>query len=384
VKPWIIALILFFIVLIAGIICYTQFEIVDSTRWAQPSREARSNPYLALDRWLSAEGYRIRVLDGGDLDTLTGAPEKMAYVEDSCFSWSGEDETALMLNGWIRNGGSLLVSLNNSDTNWRLAEYLESLGIERTGVNYDDSEEEVEAAEEEDEEEETPYFDWSTSFKITKKAGGVDRIGVMTGYGDAVKLVTLYMGQGKLILTGTSYFLQTDSLHSGVNADLAASLFAPPETADGTPGEQQSGKHGEQGILFIRGYREERHIFGTLMERGDFRPLAAAVFVLIFLGFWMVIPSFGRPLPIPERPGKPLRERFLAEGQFLKKYGALHKYREVYKRELEQRCRVRGIEMPALSAEPKNAGSKMNFKTFLEYQQKVMDKLEEKDMKEKS
>jgi hypothetical protein len=37
------------------------------------------------------------------------------------------------------------------------------------------------------------------------------------------------------------------------------------------------------------------------------------------------------------KPGKPLRERFLAEGQFLKKFGALDSYLAAYQDEIKRR-----------------------------------------------
>ena len=38
-----------------------------------------------------------------------------------------------------------------------------------------------------------------------------------------------------------------------------------------------------------------------------------------------------------EKPGKPIRERFLAEGRFLKSYSALNLYSETYMKEIKRR-----------------------------------------------
>jgi hypothetical protein len=50
-----------------------------------------------------------------------------------------------------------------------------------------------------------------------------------------------------------------------------------------------------------------------------------------------VIPFFGPVRENSERPGKSLKERFLAEGRFLKGYGALELYRAAYIREIKRR-----------------------------------------------
>jgi len=50
-----------------------------------------------------------------------------------------------------------------------------------------------------------------------------------------------------------------------------------------------------------------------------------------------VIPGFGLVKWDDEKPSRPLRERFLAEGRFLKRYGALDFYSQAYVREIK-RC----------------------------------------------
>ena len=70
----------------------------------------------------------------------------------------------------------------------------------------------------------------------------------------------------------------------------------------------------------------------------------------------MTLPSFGRYRPAPEKPGKPLHERFLAEGRFLKKNLALGKYIECYEKEIEQRNRIKGI-VPAAASMQLSSGT---------------------------
>ena len=177
----------------------------------------------------------------------------------------------------------------------------------------------------------------SKEFKITESGGGVDAVRVINGskyvYPDKARIlldtivfVSLEMGKGSITVTGDVPFLYSTNLRKKPNAELAGTLFL------NDPG----------GVLLIRNAENEKHLFGSLAERGNPFALLVSAVVLAAAGFWMVIPLFGRFRHVPARPGKPLRERFLAEGRFLLKYGALDKYLSVYGAELEQRRRVRG------------------------------------------
>jgi hypothetical protein len=146
----------------------------------------------------------------------------------------------------------------------------------------------------------------------------VERIAVLWNNG-SIQLITLYMGKGSLTITGKAYFLASTSLAEKPNADLAWELLLKP------------GKNG--GILFFQTGEPDRHFFGNLLDRGNPAAFIIAAVLLVITGFWMVIPLFGRNKPLQELPGKPLRERFFAEGRFLKKNHALDKYLEIYRQE---------------------------------------------------
>ena len=72
------------------------------------------------------------------------------------------------------------------------------------------------------------------------------------------------------------------------------------------------------------------------MERGNLVPVIISSLILIILGFWMVIPVFGLVLPEKQFTARPIKDRFIAEIRFLKKYEALNHYLHVYER--EQKC----------------------------------------------
>ncbi|GHV84942.1 hypothetical protein AGMMS50230_05500 [Spirochaetia bacterium] len=410
-RPFIILAV--FLAIAAGIVlfCVTRLEIADDVRWKDPSREAQANSYLALDRWLGTAGYAVRVLSMGNISTILKGPEKTVFLEDSRFTWTNQNGAAeAILFPWIKEGGRLIISLDKY-ADPRLEVFMEALGVKETGFSYDEDDETGEAetaeaappagtTETAETAAETPgtdetagndepktlypwgFFDWMRSFKLVEKKPPVDRIRIIKDTEGVIKLVQLEMEKGWVVFTGQAHFLNNSFLKDPKGAALARELFFDPATADVPAAEQP-------GILFIRSLTGEKHLLGNLAERGDPRTMGIALALLLIAGLWMVIPSFGRYHPAPEKPGKPLRERFLAEGRFLKKYRALDKYIEVYKKELEHRRRSGGFEMPAVEPAKPQAGaqtagkkstrrdakSALSFTEFLKAQETLIDQL---------
>jgi hypothetical protein len=378
VKNWIMFFCILGIFVFAGFLCYTQLEIVETTRRIRPSREARQNPYLALERWLFKRGSSVRSLSRGGIETMLTGRGKTVFIETSAFTGSGYDEPYReayyekaeedvpeknseklfsRLTAWIKNGGRLIISIDTYTADWYLASYLKTLGIEEY-VYYDEEDDRAETVPDsetgEGADRETvardllPDLDMQTRFNITGKSGGVDAISVINRFQqidsdrarilpDNIIFVYLEIGKGFLAVTGKAYFLHYSYLREAPNAALAAALF--PAGAD---------------TLIIRRQGSEKHLFGSLAERGNPFPLLAAAIVLLVSGFWMTLPVFGRTRIVPEQPGKPLRERFLAEGRFFFKYGVLDTYLDRYKTELEH------VAGSAEAAEPLRDGHQPN------------------------
>jgi hypothetical protein len=352
------SLLVFFVVvgifIFLGILAYTFLEIVPDTRWEGPSREVRANRYYALDKWLSQSGYTVRTLSMGNIDTIVNGSEQVIFIENSRFNWTGSTERIIP---WVEEGGRLIISLDAPETN-PLQAFMESLGIKtespfseneqgnasngipdnNSGNAVNDTTDGVSSNSANGAQNKTPEnapsFDLQNSFIVTEKKPLVDQVLIMNSR-EKTRLVKLAVGKGSIVFTGRANFLFHYSLHRKENVDLAGELFF-------------AGAEGQEGeILFIRSLNGERWLLGNLAERGNPYVLAVSLTLLIIAGFWMIIPPFGRFRPVPEKPGKPLRERFLAEGRFLKKHHALGKYIDCYKRELEQQCRRRGIKYPA-------------------------------------
>jgi hypothetical protein len=98
-------------------------------------------------------------------------------------------------------------------------------------------------------------------------------------------------------------------------------------------------------VIISRSGKARPALFGRLAERGDWRPLLISLALLLGIGLWMTAPAFGRPPREDARPGKPIRERFLSEALFLKRYAALGLYQDAYKKAMRARLLSRdGLE----------------------------------------
>ena len=297
------------VVMVLGLLSfavYSLFEIQPVTRTVPPSREARINEYLALDRWLGGMGISLRILDTGSLLLFLEAEERQIFIQSSLFHWT--DEGVEYLSHWIREGGTLFLVLDYSQ-GWVETEplsLLEQFGIRaeiesvRSTFYYDT---------------EYPNYDQRVSFTQYDEAALAlkDRSG-------RARLVQQRWGAGKLIVSGSPYFLLSGNLDEKANSRLAWTLFS-----------------GEGDWLFIRGTTRVQGLLGSLFRQGNFQVLIVSALVLLVIGFWAVIPGFGLVRGDEEKPGKALRERFLAEGRFLKSYGALDFYHKAYMKEIKRR-----------------------------------------------
>ena len=295
------------IIIILALAAWTLFEIAPRTKWVPPSREARTNEYLALDRWLDGMGIPVRVEGRGNTSMVSQAEEKHIFIQASLFRWT--DEAAKFLVNWIEDGGQLFLSLDDDyeETSLLLKEFGITADAGRTDYHYDPA---------------SPSYDRNISFKV-------EDINALTlkDSGGMTRLVQVKRGKGTLTVTGKPRFLLSLYLDEEPNAHLAWAFFAHNmEQASVNPG-----------WLFIRGETKTSGLFGSLWRHGNMAVLLVSVLVLLVIGFWSAIPMFGLIKEDDEKPDKPLRERFLAEGRFLKRYGALEAYRDVYVREIKRR-----------------------------------------------
>ncbi|MCL2231734.1 MAG: DUF4350 domain-containing protein [Treponema sp.] len=286
-------------------------EIYPRQRWNPPSREARVNEYLALDRWLKEMGHSVRLVNSGNLSAVLAAEERQVFIQASLFSWASAD--AASLAQWVEEGGTLFVALD-FQSEW---EYRNAAGLLRLLEEFGIQPSKGSTVPWHRGDPETPAFGHDFSFEVLQDDALAieDRTGI-------TRLVRTERGEGRFIVSGRPRFLHSRFIGDAPNARLAWTLFAAGDERD---------------WLFIRGTTRTQGLLGSLFRHGNFGVLAASALVLLVVGFWAVIPMFGLVRREAERPGKPLRERFIAEGRFLKAYGALGFYRDAYVKEIRRR-----------------------------------------------
>ncbi|MCL2006964.1 MAG: hypothetical protein FWG77_02660 [Treponema sp.] len=310
----IVSLIVIALISIAAFTIYNNFEIQRVVRAIPPTREARANEYLALDRWLTGMGIPVRVKNSSSLLDILEARERNIFIQSSLFTWTKEASTYLF--HWVETGGTLYLVLDNFQgaTDSGLLDFLLEFGInaERSGriTYYDDYE--------------YPDYDLRVFFSVNDNNTLTFR-----DRGNIVRLVQRRSGAGTIIVSGNPQFLLSRNLDNPANSRLAWALFADRATR---LGGSDSGAW-----LFIRGIPVSQGLWGSLFRQGNFTALIVSVSVLLLIGFWAVIPNFGLLSGDDTKPGKTLRERFLSEGRFLRNYRALDVYKNAYLKEIKRK-----------------------------------------------
>ena len=321
---------------------WSLFEILPETRHIGPSREARMNEYLALDRWLGSSGILARTQKSGNLPMIIQAKENHIFIQAALFEWSRE--AVEYFTDWIENGGTLFLVLERNPNIIASSYYyvpspeefygeevlalLEEFGITvNTEVNeqlyHFDTEYPY-----------APTFDDNVSFEMSDE----DDYFALMDWAEVVRLVQVKRGKGKLIVSGRPRFLLSQYIGEEYNAYLSWKLFAADwEGVELSETDFHRADLAPNGWLFIRGELKARGVLGNLWRQGNFAVLIVSVLTLLVIGFWAVIPVFGVIRDDKEKPGKSLRERFLAEGRFLKRNGALAHYIRVYIKEIKKR-----------------------------------------------
>jgi hypothetical protein len=290
-------------------------------KYLPSSNEVIYNRYYAMEQWLKKTGYLVRIEAEYKSAEITAVPEKIALFFTGAVNWEKANECLLP---WIMSGNSLVIcinSINNYYDDNNLEEFISSFGIdvEETSFSMDINQNA----------DNVPDFDMTIHLLIGENINHTGDTSILTindnqGF---TRLVEISVGKGKLIVTGTPYFMQNNYLNKKANADLAWKLT-------GSPAEENNG------ILFVRSqynrYRQTSNsMLGKIMRKGNLLPACVSAVLIILLGFWRVIPVFGLVLHEKQKSSRPIIERFSAEVMFLKKYRALNYYLEIYERELQ-------------------------------------------------
>jgi hypothetical protein len=341
-KRFAICAVIIFVLITLGILAYANLEIYPRQVPVFPSRDVIANDYFALERWLAKTGHPVRVEKRGNLFRIVSGAEKTVFIRASACAWENA-ETILM--PWIERGGFLVISLEYDFYDNNLTGFLAGLGITEDDYTSEESENNDQqetadtltgAGDPSDNPAEAapvPDFDRSIRFFIDKTKTADAGAGIFTIKDESgdIRLARFPLGEGALVVIGSPLFMFNRHLEREINARLAWDLTGGRASAE------------NPGLLFIREKRVTKGLFGKIADRGNFFPLAASALILIILGFWMVIPVFGLVFSERQSRARPIRERFLAEIRFLKKYNALQSYLETYIRELKLRGRENDI-----------------------------------------
>jgi len=308
------------LIAILAFAAWALFEIKPVSKRVPPSREARLNEYLALDRWLQNNGISVRIESSGKPSSIYNAAERNIFIQASLFTWN--DDAVNYIINWVEEGGNLYLYLDYQTTpvnsyssgehDWVFTDkepfrLLEAFGItaesKKSNYHYDGN---------------SPAYDRNVSFETADE----DALILKDWYGIA-RFVQVKRGAGKFAVSGRPRFLLSSNLDEAPNARLASAIFLA--------------NNGEPSWFFIRGTAKIQGLFGSLWRQGNLTVLLVSLLVLLIICFWTVIPMFGLVREDDEKPGKALRERFLAEGRFYKRYGALDVYRNAYLKEIKRK-----------------------------------------------
>ncbi|MDR0878758.1 MAG: hypothetical protein LBN21_11950 [Treponema sp.] len=310
------------VLLLIGFFVYKNFEIYPRKVPVGPARSVTVNNYYALEKWLAKTGHPVRVEKQGTPGSIVSGTKKAVVIQSSVFDWKNAAE---ILTPWIEAGGFLVVSVDDYfDDDEGPAAFLETLGLRYENYNGPDDESAAPLSE-----DLSPDFDRNIYFTYT---GAVPAV-IMEDPAGIIRLVKITAGKGAVTVIGSPVFMYNDYLEEReLNARLSWDLTGA------AAGDE------DPGVLFIHGKRTVKSLFGKLAERGNILPPGLSVLILIVAGFWMVLPSFGLLFREREQSLRPIRERFLAETHFLKKYRALETYLEIYLREIKAKGQGRKPE----------------------------------------
>ncbi len=332
-----------------GIFAYNFLEIYDKEVYKHPSAEARSNDFLALQRWLSETGHPVHTWEYGYPEDILESEDSVVVLDALSFYW--EEDTFDILGPWIEAGNHLVIYYDYWQDDYSdkdFYSFIEQFGVtmitpgtsekppnspeaetpvpEAPKETIDKTDSFVQISDEQPSEKDPdlhPTMDRSIEFTLQKNRRNIRTAG---NDNETINLVQIPLGEGTVTFTGRPYFMRNINLKKTGNRMLSWQLTG-------------AGDIEKQGILFIRETEFKNTFFQDLVNAGNIFPLLISIFILTVVCFWGFIPRFGKIIADEETPGKPIRERFLAEALFLKKFRSLNVYLDNYEKTIQQRFR---------------------------------------------
>jgi hypothetical protein len=292
---------------ILAFLFFHYFEIIQFKTAISPSREYYDNNYFTLERWFNEAGIPVKY-NWYDLYNETDEIIKQKTILFSYTEYVYTKKSKEEMMNLIKNHNVIICLDNGSNTlNNNMIELLSDFGI-TTGLTphyytYSD--------------DYTPDYHWKYKFEIEDNKDYILYYDIHNN----IRIVRIPLDGVMLTIIGSPSFMWNRSITKELNARLTWELLGEPSD--------------ENGIIIVHDYREphiNKSLFGTLMQRGNIIPVLISVILLIFFGFWMVIPVFGLVKEEKQLNTRPIKERFAAEIGFLKKYKGLYYYDEEIKK----------------------------------------------------
>ena len=317
------------VIALIGLLCYNYFEIYEYKEPVYPAREVSNNSYYAAENWLKETGHQVRIVNELYTPQLAEINEKVIVIHSRTLHINDPKE----IKQWIADGGFFVLAVEqySSNLNADITDFLLDYGISSeytdNAVIIRDTDEKKDEENEIIAEDETEIFSFPDfQNRITFIVENDEEFFSISDSAGNIKLAEFLIGDGALTIIGMPVFMNNYHIKKEANAVLTWSLTGG-RFSEEIPSE-------EKGILFVRSSNRNasNSLIETIMERGNLIPVIISAFLLIFLGFWMVIPGFGLVPEEKQRMSRPLKDRFTAEIRFLKKNHALNYYLKAFER----------------------------------------------------
>ncbi|GMO32042.1 MAG: hypothetical protein Ta2F_07880 [Termitinemataceae bacterium] len=268
------------------------FEPYKKIKRTAITEAAKNNIYLAADRWLEGTGHKLRIEESGNAQTVAASYEDVVLIFASCFEFTDYSK----LIDTIKAGKKVTVFYDKifDDSFYDFTKAVKNELPKVDGINAEDKKS-ADTEEEYFEDESNDYFDF------------------------------VNLGNGILTVTASHYKMQFQFLNDKNFGD-AKSVWNYTGALDNE----------NKGIYIVRSKevendtiwkkKNDKTLWEILAEKGALFPIIGSILLLIILGFWMSLMPIGKLVTERELHGKSIRERFLAEGRFYKKYNLLNEY----------------------------------------------------------
>jgi hypothetical protein len=306
------------------------FEQVPNSHWEAAQKEARRNPYLALERLFGQLGRPLtRLASPRSLDAL---PAGGVLILDENRRRNVDPERAGRLLDWVQGGGYLIVAAEDAGDDPLLAK----LGVSRfkaSSLQCNADETTTPATETDTPRQAAPIElqlpGSDTSYRFNRHGNGLTsalpepewRAG-LTGQRNAVLHFT--WGQGRITVLDGLQFLNNRQLGNLDHAELIWALLQ---------------QYQPQGELRLASRMEVPTLWQWLIESAWMLLISAALLIALWL--WRIIPRFGGTLATPVAERRDLVQHLAAIGRSVWREGGIAHWLAVVRQGVHQRLALR-------------------------------------------